>query len=145
VRLDYDSFEVFEQSYQKGFKILENIIIAVTQNNINIPKLFGLNQIENSLERPQPYLILKYTTNYKKILRDNYQFIQWFMTQFDERLWYEEIDTGFLLFFERECDFYNSNLPRDNLKDIEVWLNKKGSKMTPEIAEFITKIFNNAM
>ena len=78
-----------------------------------------------------PYLILKYATNYKKPMHENFQYYQWFATQVKDYITYEEVDDGFIRFYKREVDFLNDNMIRTTKEGLQNWIESKRAKNSP--------------
>ncbi|MHA1619687.1 MAG: hypothetical protein ACTSVZ_10440 [Promethearchaeota archaeon] len=76
---------------------------------------------ENSL-----YLILKYRTNAKDIIRTKYQFTYKIVDLVGIKSSYEEVEDGFILFYATEEDFQLTQMDLNNFADIQKWLEKKG-------------------
>ncbi|MHA1732536.1 MAG: hypothetical protein ACTSU5_11365 [Promethearchaeota archaeon] len=72
------------------------------------------------------YLVLRYRTNFKKPLKENYQLAAKLAEIFHEGVYHEELEDGFLLFYQKEEDFVKSRLDKTNPVTLKDWLEKKG-------------------
>ncbi len=132
LRLDYPTIKLFEDSYKRGLDMLDHLLERIKKRSIDLEKLLALSELRKFPPvNKDLYLILKYTTNYKKPLRVNYQYTQWFADYFHEMVRTEEVVDGFLHMFKREIDFMNANLDKLDPQELRIWLKNK----KPDISE----------
>ncbi|MHA1674456.1 MAG: hypothetical protein ACTSYI_12620 [Promethearchaeota archaeon] len=147
LRLDYSSYADFELSYREGEEQMLKFLNMLEDGSLNIEKVKESLEQEDlkgkkwkSVSYEEMYLILKYRTNYKAPLRQNYLFSEWFIGFFREHIMYEEIDDGFLIFFHRKADFTNSNLNKTNPVELRQWLQSKNIKIDSNFMKQILKM-----
>ncbi len=126
LRLDYPTVKLFEDSYKRGLDFLDLLLEKIKKRSIDLEKLLDLSKHGNTPSNNKDmYLILKYTTNHKKPMRVNYEYIQWFANYFHEMVHTEEVVDGFLHFYKREIDFLNANLDKLDPQELRIWLKNK--------------------
>ena len=126
----FDSIENFEAVYTRAFPIMDRIMQLVLDQGFDLSSFFPDDEINS--EDP-PYLILKYATNYKKPMHENFQYYQWFATQVKDYITYEEVDDGFIRFYKREVDFLNDNMIRTTKEGLQNWIESKRAKIPPKL------------
>ena len=140
LRLDYNSLEEFKVDYHVMDELLELFIEKVNAHLVDIHQIFD-SQLETSSVSEKIgggsliYLILKYTTNYKDPMRDSYRNLQWYAETLRENVYIEEIEHGFLHFYQTELDYINVNLDKLNPKEFQQWLKNKKIQCSPEILD----------
>ena len=148
LRLDYESREIFEKSYQQGFDLLKLFMNKLQTNQITKESLFPQAIIDSHNKGKQiiesgdstPYLILKYRANFKEPMRKNYDFGRWYADFFQENVFIEEIEDGFLHFFLEKDDFLDSNLNKMNPQEFQKWVKNKGIHFPEELLKEFFKI-----
>ena len=58
-------------------------------------------------------------------MRDSYAYKQWFSEKLGEKVWIEEIEDGFLHFYQTKEDFQRVNLDLTKTSGILTWINMK--------------------
>ncbi len=147
LRLDYISYADFELSYREGEEQMLKFLNLLEENLFNVDELKAkFNPGDNpkkewqAVSYEEMYLILKYRTNYKSPLRQNYKFSEYFISFFEEHIFFEEIFDGFLIFYHRKADFTNSNLNKTNPAELKQWLQSKNIKIDSNFMKQILKM-----
>ncbi len=71
-------------------------------------------------------------------MRASYRNLKWYAETFKENVYIEEIDQGFLYFFQTEQDYINANLNKLNPQEFQQWLkNKQIVCSLPMMQEFV--------
>jgi len=122
LRTDYPSVESFEKAYHREMSLLDFAMQKIRELKINFDEFLDPTILEKPLPRGEIYLILKYTANYKAPMRANYSYQRWFFDQFHEGTTFEEVEDGFLHFYQRREDFMNTLLDSMNPSDLRQWL-----------------------
>jgi hypothetical protein len=135
ILIEFSSLQSVEQTYGNDNEIVQKIFQLVQKrkeklNNIfdfqplTLDQDFNLKKPKN-LEENSLYLILKYKTNVKGIVRKKYNFTFKVIDYLGIKASYEEIGDGFLLFFATKDDFQLTQMDLNNLSDVKKWLQKK--------------------
>ncbi len=82
----------------------------------------AVKNLENANPLDRNYVVVKYQTNYKKPMRKYYQFVSNIARFLGIMYSVEEIEDGFLFFYERKIDFIGSQLNPINSTEIEGWI-----------------------
>ncbi|OLS12450.1 MAG: hypothetical protein RBG13Loki_3929 [Promethearchaeota archaeon CR_4] len=126
LRFDCSSLERFEAWYHRGVKFLDSVVAIIKQKGPEMEQILPSAIVTKADPRDKDvYLILKYTTNYKKPMRAKYEYILWFAKYFSELTDYEEVVDGFLHFYKRRIDFTNTNLDKFDPEDLRQWIQNK--------------------
>ncbi len=134
LRLDYPTVKLFEDSYKRGLDLLDHLLEKIKKRSIDLEKLLSLSELAKSpADNKDMYLILKYTTNHKKPMRVNYEYVQWFANYFHELVRTEEVVDGFLHFYKREIDFLNANLDKLDPQELRIWIRNKKSDIPEQV------------
>ena len=133
LRFECPSIEIFEAWYHRGVNFLDSILSIIKQKGKEMDKILPASILTNAeTHNKDLYLILKYTTNYKKPMRAKYEYTQWFANYFSELTRYEEVADGFLHFYKRRIDFINTNLDKFDPADLRQWLQNKHFNISEE-------------
>lgn len=143
LRLDYESKEDFIESYKNGEELMKKFLTLLQDGTLNIDELKQELHLQkakdadwsSTIPYEQLYLILKYTTNFKTPMRRSYKFSEWFIDFFNEHMFYEEVDDGFLFFYHKRENYINSNLNQSNPIEFKKWLNSKEIDFSSEIVQ----------
>ncbi|MHA1611257.1 MAG: hypothetical protein ACTSVZ_06430 [Promethearchaeota archaeon] len=140
LRIDYESKEHFIEGYTRDKLIYENFIKYINLQEISLTK-------NNSLKKPpedeELYLIMKYRTNCKEPIRNNYSFTFKIIELLGIGASYEEVQDGFILFYRTKQDFLVGQMDLLNIDKAIEYLKVKGF-YTPSIEIFFTKVKNNS-
>ena len=148
LRLDYLSYEGFTSDYHNMDDLLALFIEKVNSGKLDLRNITdscvdASFPPEKCKEIPPIYLVLKYTTNYKEPMRASYRNLKWYAETFKENVYIEEIDQGFLYFFQTEQDYINANLNKLNPQEFQQWLKNKqiicSLAMMQEFVAFLQK------
>ncbi|MHA1613161.1 MAG: hypothetical protein ACTSVZ_02725 [Promethearchaeota archaeon] len=149
IRLIYESIEDLEASYKESEVQLQKFLTLVENELFNLDelKIIIKNGEKSGSEwrmAPQDeiYLILRYRTNHKSPLRQNYSFGKWFFDFFNDQIMFEEVNDGFLIFYHREVDFINSNYNKLNPVEIRLWLKGKNVDIDSDFMKKLLKLMN---
>ncbi|UYP47068.1 hypothetical protein NEF87_003353 [Candidatus Lokiarchaeum ossiferum] len=144
--VEYKSERDFQNTYHGEKKIYEKFYQLIQENVSDYANL-----LETVLTKPTPkdfydeedleendlYLIVKYRTNYKEIIRQNYNFTFKIIEILGIKASFEEIADGFLLFYKTKEDFEVAQMDLKKLELIQAFLKKKG--LWNEKIQFIFK------
>ncbi|MHA1647003.1 MAG: hypothetical protein ACTSVL_05470 [Promethearchaeota archaeon] len=145
LRLDYTSINMFEKNYQNTLKLAEIIRDSILNGDISKEELYqnvSLRNKEKTNRNLDPYLILKYKTNYKDPMRENYNYAIWYADFFKENIYIEEVEDGFLHFYYEKKDYLNGNMNKLNFKELTLWLQKKNFHFPDKLMKKINDILN---
>ncbi|MHA1520085.1 MAG: hypothetical protein ACTSVZ_12010 [Promethearchaeota archaeon] len=141
------SKENFARFFKQDFGIMDKLMEKLSELEVDLKQLFtstekddNSNNFDNSEVPPENYLVLRYSTVYSNIVRENFQYFQWFSDQFDEFIHFEEISEGFLRFYQRKIDFLSNNMVRNNFSNIQDWLKLKKVSLSPELMEIMRNL-----
>ncbi len=130
LRITYPSFEKIQQVYhyktQFFVKVLEDIQKNQHVYDKMFSKAFDAGVQVNSIQKNKIYLLLKYTTNFKAPLLQYYEYGNKLGIYVDSRFFVEEIEDGFLLFYQRKEDFIAHQVDRLNLPELILWFEERG-------------------
>ena len=118
LRIEYPSEEVLLSVYQRDEYVYESAVKLVnlgviTPHKIKTVLKKGLNRDENL------YLILKYKTNFKAPILKNYSFTYKLAEMLGLSMSYEEVDDGFLLFYQTREDFEVERIDLTQFKEVK--------------------------
>lgn len=143
VRLNYVSLDALVKGYSRDLFLFNYFIELMNadpewlQELLNLVNFSAVGQTSlNSGEsldactEPNNYVVLKYRTNYKDPLRKNYQFTSKIAQILGENVCIEEIDDGFLYFFQTKGSFEDANFDKLQPAELRMWFQKKG--LNPE-------------
>lgn len=102
IRVTFPSYDYFYRFYKRDFKILERVAKILESNMSNNKAIL---HSKGSVSNDNIFLILRYRTNFKKPMRESYRYKQWFSDNLGEKIWIEEIEDGFLHFYQTIEDF----------------------------------------
>ncbi|WP_371805168.1 hypothetical protein [Candidatus Lokiarchaeum ossiferum] len=102
IKVTFPSYDYFHMFYRRDFKILERAA-KILQSNMS--KNRSILQSKEDMCKDNIFLILRYRTNFKKPMRESYRYKQWFSDKLGEKVWTEEIEDGFLHFYQTLNDF----------------------------------------
>ncbi len=144
--IEYQSIKKFKDAYDKGVqfynKILDDIddgkdffkgVLLKSHNNPII--LDNMNAIQN-------YIIIKYQSNYKIIMRKFYEHTHRINGLIGSTSTFEEVFDGFLFFFQTLDDFLFAQIDNMNPKAILQWIEKKKIDIDDPIIKNLLMYFN---
>ena len=136
IRIEYPSITKFSECYRYGFPFFEKLHEILenekTLSEFPIGKFIEKRDLDDSETMLSTYLILRYKTNSKEIMRKNYEYT-WPISSFLQTEFYiEEIEDGFLMFYLDKDDFLIHQLDRMSGEEVEAWLVKKKVDMDNE-------------
>lgn len=136
LRVDYDSLDHFASGYNRDRLIYENFIKFINLQEISFDKI---PPRKNSLEDEKIYLIMKYRTNYKEPIRNNYNFTFRIIELIGIGASFEEVEDGFILFYQTKQDFKIGLMDLLNIKEVKAYLSSIGM-LIPSIERFLNQI-----
>ena len=133
--IQFSSYESMKQAYTKDYEIVEKFFQVMQEKKEDISNLFDFqpsistqnsNQSKvNVINENDLYLILKYKTNAKDVIRTKYNFTYRIVDLVGIKSSYEEVEDGFILFYATKDDFLLTQMDLNNLADLQKWLEKK--------------------
>lgn len=138
LRVDYDSIDLFVKGYTRDKLIYENFIKYINLQEIH----FGNNKSQTDEDNEEIYLMLKYRTNYKDPIRNNYSFTFKIIELIGIGASYEEVYDGFILFYKTKEDFLIGQMDLLNLKEVKAFLSSK-NLLKPSIEVFFNQLENH--
>ena len=124
LRVVYPSEEVLLNVYKRDEYVYESAVKLVNMGVITPSKIKtvlkkGTNNNENL------YLILKYKTNFKAPILRNYSFTYKLAEMLGLSMSYEEVDDGFLLFYQTRQDFEVGKIDLTQFKEVKKQLEER--------------------
>ena len=124
LRFEFQDSKEINYVYSRNRPYFEKIIEWRNQNQFtNLQFSLGLTNIERDSDVPI-FLVLKVTSNYLAPIKENYDFTFKFAKFFDMRVSYEEINDGFLIFYETAQMFDFMQIDHINKEEMFEWLEK---------------------
>ncbi|MHA1520271.1 MAG: hypothetical protein ACTSRK_08820 [Promethearchaeota archaeon] len=125
LQVSYPTLEDLEQVYEAKTKLVEKTIDVFQSNREAFQKLisqaFETGAEQDPVKSEKPYLTLKYSLNYKEILLKYYSYSNPLGHFLGSQFFIEEIDDGFLLFYNRKEDFIVHQLDLLHSKELPNW------------------------
>ena len=139
LRVDYDSIQAFYKTYTRDKLVYQTFVNFLQKRDITILELFPKQPIIDN-EDPDLYLILKYKTDVKEPIRDNYNFTYKIIDFIGIKTSYEEVQDGFLLFYKDKQDFLDASMDLMDIPQIIDWLKEKDmwTDIMQEFFQFLT-------
>ena len=141
----FEDCDKFNEFFSREFKSLEKVIQSFDMFEEVVEKALEKTKTEISrLDKQSIYLIVKYKMprEMKKVIRNKFQFLNWFADKFAVLWWWEETVDGFLIFFKRRVDFTHSLHDKINFEELKDWLDFKGIYLPKILWDKFEKIFN---
>ena len=135
ILVKYDTELDFQNTYNGEQKIYEKFYQLIQENVTDYSNLLekiltktshGDFYNEEDMEEHNLYLIVKYRSNYKEIIRQNYNFTFKIIEILGIKASFEEIADGFLLFYKTKEDFNVAQMDLKKLELIQLFLKKNG-------------------
>ncbi|MCK5345346.1 MAG: hypothetical protein KAR20_18175 [Candidatus Heimdallarchaeota archaeon] len=117
--LSFDTKEEFFQTYNKDIKIYECFMALIAEKNISIE---ALPPNLNNFPADDLYAIFKYRTDFKEPIRKKYYYVFKILGLLGIKISYEEVEDGFVLFYQTQEDFTLGNLNIFEMKKVKQWL-----------------------
>ena len=126
LRIDYPSEEVLLKVYTRDEFVYESAVKlinlgVITPSKIETVLKNGSNHDDNL------YLVLKYKTNFKAPILKNYRFTYKLAEMLGLSMSYEEVDDGFLLFYQSREDFEVGRIDLTKFGEVKRQLEEKGA------------------
>ncbi|MCF2138436.1 MAG: hypothetical protein K9W44_00105 [Candidatus Lokiarchaeota archaeon] len=136
LRVDYESYEQFRAGYNRDRSVYENFIKFINLQEISFDKI-----AERSTKHDDQsiYLMMKYRTNYKEPIRNNYSFTFKIIELIGLGASYEEVQDGFILFYQTKKDFKVGLMDLLKINEVRSYL-KSIDFLIPSIEQFLDKI-----
>lgn len=145
LRLEYPSEEAFTEDYLGDLAKIDMILFLIAKWKLYLhtkeseKEFISRTLTPDGKARPL-YLVLKYSTNWKQPMKQNYRITARVSKFLDIQLQIEELVDGFIFLFRRKNDFEDFNVDKTDINDIGALFERKGIDMThPSIQEFILK------
>lgn len=154
LRLKYTSQEDLIEGYTRDLFLFNYFTEIINTNPESLQDLFETLKAEpkapiskanadlsNTCPEPGNYIVLKYRTNFKDPLRKNYQLTAQIAQLLGESVCIEEVQDGFLYFFQTKDAFEDANFDKLNPKELGLWFKKRGIGLDhPKIKELFVLI-----
>ncbi len=126
LELIYPSIDRFVKCYHSGFDILSKLAEDKQFGHLKLREIFTKAIASKNMETDNPhdknYVVVKYQTNYIKPMRVYYQFVSNVARLLGIMYSIEEIENGFLLFFQRKIDLIGAQLDPTNYDEVKEWI-----------------------
>jgi hypothetical protein len=139
IRLEYTYLEDLIEGYSRDLFLFNYFTEIFISNPEEIQDLLDAVKVRlkqttsktqadlsNDCLEPRNYVVLKYRTNFKDPLRKNYQFTARIAQMLGENVCIEEVQDGFLYFFQTKDAFEDANFDKLNPKELMMWFQKQG-------------------
>jgi hypothetical protein len=124
LRVDYNSEQAFYKTYTRDKLVYQTFVNFLQKRDLDLLELFPKQPIGNS-DDSELYLTLKYTTDCKEPIRNNYNFTYKIIDYMGIKTSYEEVHDGFLLFYKTKQDFLDASMDLMDIPRIIDWLKEK--------------------
>jgi hypothetical protein len=124
LRVIFPSEQALIEGYARDQSVYEGIVYLANEGVITPKKISQVFRKDSNSE--DLYLILKYTTNFKDPLRNNYQFTYKIADMLGISMTYEETKDGFILFYKHKVDFEIGLIDLARLDKVKEMLEKRG-------------------
>ncbi|MHA1610494.1 MAG: hypothetical protein ACTSYU_00455, partial [Promethearchaeota archaeon] len=125
LQVSYPTLEDLEQVYESKTKLINKTMEVFQSHRDSFEKLisqaFEIGARQNSLKSAKPYLTLKYSIKFKEILLHYYNYANPVANFLGSQFYVEEIEDGFLLFYNRKEDFIVHQLDLLHSKELPNW------------------------
>lgn len=129
LRVEYPSKEKFVECYQYGIPFFDKLKEILEDEKVlhefPMDKFIEKQDLEDSETLLTTYLILRYKTNVKEIMRQNYEYTWQFAKFLQTEFFVEEIEDGFLMFYKHKDDFMIQQIDRMDFDEVKAWIEKK--------------------
>ena len=125
LRIEYPSKEVLLDVYKRDEFVYESAVKLVNLGVITPSKIKTV--LKKSDNDKNLYLILKYRTNFKGPILRNYSFTYKLAEMLGLSMSYEEVDDGFLLFYQTREDFEVGKIDLTQFKEVKRQLEERGA------------------
>ena len=116
LRLDYSSEKAFLNGYTRDLDLFNLIVEEINKGNFPFNALFSKSSKTYGSEN---YCVLQYYTNWKKPMIKNYQFTSKAAETIGVVFNIEEIEDGFLIFYQKKIDFDANQIDRLNIDELK--------------------------
>ncbi len=116
LRLDYSSEKAFLDGYTRDLDLFNLIVEEINKGKFPFNTLFSKSSKTDGSEN---YLVLKYYTNWKEPMIKNYQFTSKAVETIGVVFNIEEIEDGFLIFYQKKIDFNANQIDRLNIDELK--------------------------
>ncbi len=125
LRIEYPSEEVLLKVYKRDEFIYESAVKLINLGVITPSKI--KTALKKTDDDEKLYLILKYRTNFKGPILKNYRFTYKLAEMLGLSMSYEEVDDGFLLFYQSREDFEVGKIDLTQFKKVKRQLEERGA------------------
>ncbi len=126
LRIEYPSEEEFLKVYKRDEFVYESAVKLINLGVITPSKIKKVLK-NGSKHREDLYLILKYKTNFKAPIIRNYSFTYKLAEMLGLSMSYEEVEDGFLLFYQSREDFEVGKIDLTQFKEVKRQLEERGA------------------
>jgi hypothetical protein len=117
IRLDYTSKKAFLDGYTRDLELFNILIDEINLGNFPFNELFPKDSKQDEIT--ENYIVLKYITNWKEPMVNNYQFTSKAAETIGVVFNIEEIEDGFLMFYQKKIDFDANQIDRLNIVELK--------------------------
>ena len=117
LRLDYPTKKAFLDGYTRDLDLFNMVIEEINKGNFPFNELFSNDSKTD--EMTENYMVLKYITNWKEPMIKNYQVTSNTAEIIGVVFNIEEIEDGFLMFYQRKIDFDSNQIDRLNIDELK--------------------------
>lgn len=126
LRIEYPSEEEFLKVYKRDEFVYESAVKLINLGVISPSKIKKV--LKNGLKKNEKlFLVLKYKTNFKAPILKNYSFTYKLAAMLGLSMSYEEVDDGFLLFYQSREDFVVGRIDLTQFKEVKRQLEERGA------------------
>jgi len=126
LRLEYANEEEFLETNTRIYPFFSTILEFIQANKLSLPDIQFKSKPNSSESIEGVYLTLKIHTNHIHELRQNYLFSSKIAELIHIATTSEEIEDGFLIFYQDREAFEDAQVNRLDLNELKAWLQKKG-------------------
>jgi len=125
LRIEYPSEEVLLKVYKRDEFVYESAVKLINLGVITPSKI--KTALKKTDDDEKLYLILKYRTNFKGPILKNYSFTYKLAEMLGLSMSYEEVDDGFLLFYQSKEDFEVGKIDLTQFEEVKRQLEERGA------------------
>ena len=126
LRIEYPSEKVFLKVYKRDEFVYESAVKLINLGVITPSKIKTLIR-NGSKHKKKLFLVLKYKTNFKEPILKNYSFTYKLAEMLGLSMSYEEVDDGFILFYQSKEDFEVGRIDLTKFKEVKRQLEDIGA------------------
>ncbi len=144
LQISYPTLEDLEQVYEAKTKLVNKTMEVFQSNRDSFDKLISQAFKTGAQHEPKnsskPFITLKYSVNYKEVLLNYYNYANPVGNFLGSQFFVEEIEDGFLLFYDRKEDFLVHQLDLLHSKELPDWFKARNLNLeNPAIKKLLKK------